>query len=113
MKNIREMSARQAIRYAKRQARSCFLGMVTESEDQEIGGVLVSVNTIRKFNRRALLNLPKTKKSKPAGDCSIIREGEPGSPERLAAYVEFYSSNGCVDNKYNGNVTPFMEQEID
>ena len=109
MTDIQTLSTRKLIRYAKRQARSSFLGMVTESEDKEVDGIPVTVHTVRKFNRKALLNPPKVKKDRPAGDASIIRVGDPGSPERLAAYVAFYAANGCDDNKYDGNISPFMD----
>ena len=111
MTDIQTLSTRKLIRYAKRQARSSFLGMVTESEDKEVHGIPVTVHTVRKFNRKALLNPPKVKKSKPVGDCSIIRVGDPGSPERLDAYAVFYAANRCVDNKYDGNISPFMGME--
>ena len=109
MNDIQNLSTRKFLSYAKRQARSCFLGMVTDSEDKEVDGIPVTVNTVRKFNRKALLNPPKVKKDRPVGDASIIRVGDPGSPERLAAYVAFYAANGCDDNKYDGNISPFMD----
>jgi hypothetical protein len=111
MQTIETMSTRKLIRYAKRQARSSFLGMVTESEDKEVDGIPVTVHTVRKFNRKALLNPPKAKKNRPVGEASIIRVGDPGSSDRLNAYAAFYAANGCVDNKYDGNISPFMDME--
>ena len=108
---MQNLNTRQFLRFARRQARSTFLGMVTESVDREVDGVPVTVHTVRKFNRKALLNPSKAKKNKPVGDCSIVRVGDPGSAERLAAYAQFYSDNGCVDNKYDGNISPFMDWE--
>lgn len=110
---LSNLSTRQLIRYARRQALDCMYGMVTESEDREVDGVPVTVHTVRKFNRKAKMALLKTKKKsdEPAGDTSIIRVGKPGSQERLDAYAAFYAANGCVDNKYDGNITPFMFDE--
>lgn len=109
MTDIQTLTTRQFLRFARRQALDCMYGMVTESEDREVDGIPVTVHTVRKFNRKAkMAQLNKPKKSKPVGDTSIIRTGDPGSPERLAAYVTFYADNGCDDNKYEGNITPFM-----
>lgn len=110
---LANLSTRQLIRYAKRQALDCMYGMVTESEDREVDGVPVTVSTVRKFNHKAKMALlkNKSKSEEPAGDTSIIRVGKPGSQERLDAYAAFYAANGCVDNKYDGNITPFMFDE--
>lgn len=109
-KELASLSTRQLIRYAKRQALDCMYGVVTHSEDKEVDGIPVTVHTVRRINRKAKMALlkNKSKSDEPAGDTSIIRVGKPGSAERLAAYVEFYSMNGCVDNKYSGDVSPFM-----
>lgn len=110
---LASLSTRQLIRYAKRQALDCMYGMVTDSEDKEVDGIPVTVHTVRKFNRKAKMALLKerTRQDEPVGDTSMIRVGRPGSAERLAAYAEFYNDNGCTDNKYDGNISPFMFDE--
>lgn len=107
---LSNLTTRQLVRYAKRQALDCIYGVITESEDRDVDGVPVTVHTVRRINRKAKMALLKTKKKsdKPAGDTSIIRVGKPGSQERLDAYAAFYAANGCVDNKYDGNISPFM-----
>ena len=92
---MHNLNTRQFLRYARRQARSCFLGMVTEQKDEVIGGESVTVNTVRKFNRRALLSSPVKKESAPVGDLSLIRVGRPGSKDRLDAYRAFHEKNQC------------------
>jgi hypothetical protein len=110
---LQALTTKQLIRYAKRQALDCIYGVVTESEDREVDGVPVTVSTVRRINRKAKMALLKSrpKNDDPAGDTSIIRTGNPGSPERLAAYADFYAANGCVDNKYDGTISPFMFNE--
>lgn len=107
---LANLSTRQLIRYAKRQALDCIYGVVTASEDRDVDGVPITVHTVRRINRKAKMALlkSKSKSDKPAGDTSIIRTGNPGSTERLDAYAAFYAANGCVDNKYDGNISPFM-----
>lgn len=107
---LSNLSTKQLIRYAKRQALDCIYGVITESEDRDVDGIPVTVHTVRRINGKAKMALmkPKNKSDKPAGDTSIIRVGEPGSPERHDAYVVFYAANGCDDNKYDGNISPFM-----
>lgn len=104
------LTPRQLVRYAKKQALHCIYGVVTASEDRDVDGIPVTVHTVRRINNKAKMALLKTKKKsdKPAGDTSIIRTGEPGSQERLDAYAAFYAANGCVDSKYDGSISPFM-----
>ena len=131
MSDIQTMTTKQAIRYAKRQARSCFSGIAipTATTFQEVAsdldptlrfllladridtvdGPMLRSEKVLKFNRRALM-VEKKKKSKSAGDCSIVRIGEPGSKARLDAYASFYQSNGCAERGYEGNISPFMEE---
>ena len=124
MKTIETMSARELIRFARRQARSCFAGiairenktagnvpenlsydilfpMLADRVTMEDGTVGVRSEKVLPFNRKALTNLPKEKEADAVGDLSIIRCGRPGSRERLDGYRQW--------NENNNETSPFME----
>lgn len=101
--DIQSLNTEDFIKYAERQAVECFYGIVTEQRDEVIDGVLVTVNTISKFNRTALLAMIESEDDYPAGDCSIVRVGKPGSQERLDAYRLW--------NEFNPDTSPFMSEE--
>lgn len=124
MKTIETMSARELIRFARRQARSCFAGiairenktaadvpadlpsdslftMLADRVTMEDGTVGVRSEKVLPFNRKALTDAPKEKEADAVGDLSIIRCGRPGSRERLDAYRQW--------NEDNNETSPFME----
>jgi hypothetical protein len=124
MKTIETMSARELIRFARRQAVSCFSGiaipenktaadvpadlpsdslftMLADRVVMDDGKVGVRLEKVLPFNRKALTNPPKMKESDPVGDLSIIRCGRPGSRERLDTYRQW--------NENNNETSPFME----
>ena len=98
--DLSHLTTRELIRYAKRQALECFVGIAVHSIDAVTNdGDKASVVYVRRFNRKALLSRPhkQRRKGNTAGDLSIIRTGRPGSQERLAAYANFYAVNGCTE----------------
>lgn len=100
--NVQSLSTEDFIGYAERQAVECFYGIVTEQRDEVIDGVPVTLSTISKFNRTALLAAIEPEDDYPAGDLSIVRVGKPGSPERIEAYGKWNETN---------ETSPFMEEE--
>lgn len=102
MSDLASMTTKQALRHGRRVFRSCCVGMVVEASDDTIDGVPVTIKKIRKFNRKKLMNPPKVKEERHAGDCSIIRTGRPGSVERHTEYVKFYELNAGNEQ------SPFM-----
>lgn len=101
--DIQSLDTAEFIRYAERQATACFYGIVTEQRDDMVDGVPVTVNTISKFNRTELMKEEQPQDDEPAGDCSVIRTGKPGSRERVEAYRTW--------NENNGEVSVFMGED--
>lgn len=134
MTTLANMTTKQAIRYAKRQARSCFAGIaiptpvtISEVNDDlsndlrflmvadriEVDGeTMMRGEKVLPFNRRKLLaDEKKPKKKGHAADRSMIRVGQPGDRERLEAYAAYYQGNGCTERGYEGSISPFVGED--
>lgn len=126
MKTMQEMNTREFLRFARRQARASFKGiaitsnatasavpadldadlrfaMLADRITMEDGSEMVRSEKVLPFNRKTLMNPPRKRESEPAGDCSVVRVGRPGSRERVEAYIRW--------NELNPNTSPFMETE--
>jgi len=86
------------IQAAKRQARLCFLGMAIPTEVKDIDGEMIQVEKVLKFNRTALKNIGKTRKTKAdpryvgGQDTMIGPVGKPGRRERVEELTKQYGA---------------------
>ena len=85
---------------AKRQARSCFLGIAIPHQPSLADGTYGPIRSekVLKFNRTALKNMGKKKKEKVdpryngGEDTMIVKVGKPGSRERVEALISQYEA---------------------
>lgn len=109
----KEMAKFQIIEDAKRQARSCFLGIAIPHQPSLASGEYGPIRSekILKFNRKALLRKggSKVEKSDPryggGEDNMIVKVGKPGSRERVEALRSQYEAIVAHDEE----VSPFSE----
>lgn len=107
------MAKFQIIEDAKRQARSCFLGIAIPHQPSLASGEYGPIRSekILKFNRKALLRKggSKVEKSDPryggGEDNMIVKVGKPGSRERVEALRSQYEAIVAHDEE----VSPFSE----
>lgn len=86
------------IEKAKRTARMCFCGIAIPCDLKTADGGVFRGEKVLKFNRAALRNMGKNRLEKVdpryngGEDKMIVKVGEPGSPERVAAMIEQYAA---------------------
>lgn len=101
------------IENAKRQARSCFLGIAIPHQPSLASGEYGPIRSekVLKFNRKALLRKGgiKAEKADPryggGDDLMIVKVGKPGSRERVEALRSQYEAIAACGEE----VSPFSE----
>jgi hypothetical protein len=98
---------------AKRQIRSCFLGIAVPHQPSLADGEYGPIRSekVIKFNKTALRNMGKMKKEKVdpryngGDDLMIVKVGKPGSRERVEALANQYAAILACEEE----VSPFSE----